>query len=169
MGQSEARAGEQACAFTGAAARNCGFILMDIYGIDDDDGCATCRTGGSWFRKYERRVLPRRQNKWRKVNHVLCMEWVWIKVPTYHITSPLQTPHPPTLPLPPNLSLKWSTNSLILFCKWHEWSPSSSCHPHPVSAAFITLLCVFRNPPSYPDAEVSAMLSASWRSRHQWQ
>lgn len=70
MGRPEARARASACALAAAAARNHGFVLTDIYGIDDD-GCATCQTGASRFRKYELRAFQRRRAKLRKVNHVL--------------------------------------------------------------------------------------------------
>lgn len=100
----------------------------------------------------------------------MCFAWSGFESKCSLITLPHHSrpppPSNPTTTFPFNLSLKWSINNLSQFYKWLEWSPSSSCHPHPGSATFITLLCVFHNPPSRPDAEVRATLSASWLSRH---
>lgn len=103
----------------------------------------------------------------------MCFAWSGFESKCSLITLPHHSrpppPHPnPTTTLPFNLSLKRSINNLSQFYKWLEWSPPSSCHPHPGSATFITLLCVFHNPPSPPDAEVRATLSASWLSWHRW-
>lgn len=147
MGRSEARASASPCALAGAAARNHGFILMDIYAIDDD-GCATCRTGASCFRKYERCAFQRRWAKWRKVNHVLHGLGLNQRAHLSHyLTAPDPPPPPPTLPF--NLSLKHWTNGLWTVCG-HLLLPASHA-PHLASVAFLTPLRVFHNPPSHPD------------------
>lgn len=128
MGQSEARASASPCALAGAAARNHGFILTDIYAIDDD-GCATCRTGASCFRKYERRVFQRRWAKWRKVNHVLHGVGLNQRAHLSHYLTASDPPphhhhHPtPHTSLQPVLEAldKWSVDSL--------WPPPSACQP----------------------------------------